>query len=47
MAEPMFTGVTPCRAERWRGTPIHEGPHEAHLFTYGPDGMYTGSCSGR
>ena len=35
-----------CRAERWRGTPIIEGTHDSHFFTYGPNGMYTGSCAG-
>ena len=35
-----------CRAMRWDGEPSYEGPHAGHLFTYGPLGMYTGSCAG-
>ena len=35
-----------CRAERWNGHPIIEGPHSGHLFHYGPHDMYTGSCAG-
>ena len=36
-----------CRAKRWKGTPLYDGPHKSHLFTYGPNGMYTGNCAGR
>lgn len=36
----------PCRATRWKGTPEFGGPHRSHLFTYGPQGMYTGNCAG-
>jgi hypothetical protein len=36
-----------CRAKRWNGTPAFDGPHDWHFFTYGPNGMYTGSCVGR
>lgn len=36
-----------CRAKRWNGTPAYDGPHPWHFFTYGPNGIYTGSCSGR
>jgi hypothetical protein len=39
--------VSDCRAKRWKGTPVFDGAHEAHFFTYGPHGMYTGSCIGR
>jgi hypothetical protein len=45
--QPLALGITPCRAQRWQGTPCIDGPHESHLFTYGPKGIYTGSCSGR
>jgi hypothetical protein len=36
-----------CRADRWKGTPTFQGPHDHHFFTYGPGGMYTGHCAGR
>ena len=39
--------MSECRAARWKGTPCFEGAHEPHFFTYGPHGMYTGSCIGR
>src|SRR4051794_8549820 len=39
--------MSECRAKRWKGTPVYDGPHDAHFFTYGPHGMYTGSCIGR
>jgi hypothetical protein len=47
--EPPFNhrGVTPCRATRWEGTPSYDGPHDPHPFTYGPNGIYEGHCSGR
>lgn len=38
--------MSDCRADRWHGEPHFEGRHRAHLFTYGPHGVYTGSCTG-
>lgn len=35
-----------CHAKRWNATPAFDGPHPAHLFTYGAHNMYTGSCRG-
>jgi hypothetical protein len=37
----------PCLAARYDGTPIYEGPHQPHLFTYGPHGVHVGNCGGR
>lgn len=44
-ARPGYTGD--CRAARWNATPVYEGPHEGHLFAYGPHGIYVGYCAGR
>ena len=35
-----------CRGHRWKSEQAYYGDHEPHLFTYGPNNMYTGSCVG-
>lgn len=49
LAHPELTEQTvrTCRASRWNyATPIFEGDHPSHFFSYGKDQQYKGHCAG-